>query len=159
MKKKGEIKSPGKKPGRKSGLSFFTFHLHRVAVVCKVPLNFLSTHIFNNNQILRSRFLQCCSLINYHGQKSSKLSNLPVVTQNSNKIIFSDTLKMQSSSSQCILLCCSISATEQVVSSLANQRTGLMIEFQQIYTKSKYLTCILYRGPVLGGCRFHILLH
>jgi len=49
MKKKGEIKSPGKKPGRKSGLSFFTFHLHRVAVVCKVPLNFLSTHIFNNN--------------------------------------------------------------------------------------------------------------
>lgn len=30
MKKKGEIKSPGKKPGRKSGLSFIMFHLHRV---------------------------------------------------------------------------------------------------------------------------------
>lgn len=30
MKKKGEIKSPGKKPGRKSGLSFIMFHLHSV---------------------------------------------------------------------------------------------------------------------------------
>lgn len=48
MKKKGEIKSPGKKPGRKSGLSFIKFHLHRVheAEVCKVPSNFISMLIF-----------------------------------------------------------------------------------------------------------------
>ena len=37
MKKKGEIKSPGKKPGRKSGLSSIEFHHHRVAIVFKLP--------------------------------------------------------------------------------------------------------------------------
>jgi len=37
MKKKGEIKSPGKKPGRKSGLSSIQFHHCRVATVFKMP--------------------------------------------------------------------------------------------------------------------------
>ena len=50
MKKKGEIKSPGKKPGRKSGLNSVKFHLHRVhvAMVCKVPSHSISTHYHEN---------------------------------------------------------------------------------------------------------------
>ena len=48
MKKKGEIKSPGKKPGRKSRLNSNTFHHHREKMVCKVPSHFISTHYHKN---------------------------------------------------------------------------------------------------------------